>query len=346
MITWYINVSIDEKETMFHQYLLGVRIRNTPHTQRTNRMNHTINATEQICNLPAVPTHDWATQAANALALIAPSATAGVLIAHLDPSTGALRPISTGVSGTHAGSRTLPIFTLNTQSESLHHAYAIQDKLERITSLGFDIPDQAFQRGLVSPISLLHSRWQATQIGEIFAATSDQSPVLTIIPITHEHTGFVLIAAIAMDAQQSPSTRPQSIDQLAQTLGQLLPLLSRKAKAALEHVTNPKAWLTDREHQILDQLIIGHSVRVIADNLDRSSHTVHDHVKNLHKKLSASSRGELIAKALGHSMTPPEQQTPAHDPIILTGSSSLAELKPAQAKSIQAKPLAQQAKTY
>ncbi len=311
-------------------------------------MIRTIHTTEQICNLPAVPTHDWATQAANALALVAPSATAGTLIAHLDPSTGTLKPISTGVSGTHAGKHTRPTFTTHTQAESFHHAYAIQDKLERITTLGFDIPDQTLQHGLVAPISMLHTRWQATQIGQIFAATSDQSPIAVIIPITHEHAGFVLIAIVAMNAQQQPDATPQSIDQLTQILGQLVPILSRKAKAALEHVTNPKAWLTDREHEILNQLIVGHSVRVIADNLERSSHTVHDHVKNLHKKLDASSRGELIAKALGYSLSPSEQQTPAHDPIILTGSSSLAEHKPAHAKAmpIKAKPLTNTANTH
>ena len=41
-------------------------------------------------------------------------------------------------------------------------------------------------------------------------------------------------------------------------------------------------------------------MREIADALERSPHTVHDHVKSLHRKLNASSRGELIARTLGH----------------------------------------------
>ena len=59
-------------------------------------------------------------------------------------------------------------------------------------------------------------------------------------------------------------------------------------------------WLTQREQVILRHLLLGKSVREIADELGRSPHTVHDHVKSLHRKLNASSRGELVARALGH----------------------------------------------
>ena len=51
---------------------------------------------------------------------------------------------------------------------------------------------------------------------------------------------------------------------------------------------------------MLDLLVLGLSVRQIAEELGRSTHTVHDHVKSLHKKLNANSRGELVARALGH----------------------------------------------
>lgn len=58
--------------------------------------------------------------------------------------------------------------------------------------------------------------------------------------------------------------------------------------------------VTPSEQVILEQLVLGRSVREIAEGLDRSPHTVHDHVKSLHRKLRARSRGELIARALGH----------------------------------------------
>ncbi len=80
-----------------------------------------------------------------------------------------------------------------------------------------------------------------------------------------------------------------------------LSLLSRRAVMALGSQRSRRSlWISPREQRVLDQLILGKSVRQIADDLDRSPHTVHDHVKSLHRKLNASSRGELIARALGY----------------------------------------------
>ena len=82
----------------------------------------------------------------------------------------------------------------------------------------------------------------------------------------------------------------------------ILPVLARRAILALGDGTDgPTKWLTQREQIVLEQLTLGKSVREIADELGRSPHTVHDHVKSLHRKLGASSRGELVARALGHT---------------------------------------------
>ncbi|MEL6741849.1 MAG: helix-turn-helix transcriptional regulator, partial [Planctomycetota bacterium] len=59
-------------------------------------------------------------------------------------------------------------------------------------------------------------------------------------------------------------------------------------------------WLTAREQEVLEKLTLGMSVREIAETIGRSPHTVHDHVKSLHRKLNATSRGELVARALGY----------------------------------------------
>ncbi len=58
--------------------------------------------------------------------------------------------------------------------------------------------------------------------------------------------------------------------------------------------------ITEREEMVLKRLLLGQSVREIAEALNRSPHTVHDHAKSLHAKLRANSRGELVARALGH----------------------------------------------
>ncbi|HYF15841.1 MAG TPA: helix-turn-helix transcriptional regulator [Phycisphaerales bacterium] len=59
-------------------------------------------------------------------------------------------------------------------------------------------------------------------------------------------------------------------------------------------------WLTPREQEVLDMLILGRTVKEISEELHRSQHTIHDHVKSLHRKLDAKTRGELIARTLGY----------------------------------------------
>jgi DNA-binding CsgD family transcriptional regulator len=49
----------------------------------------------------------------------------------------------------------------------------------------------------------------------------------------------------------------------------------------------------------LQHLLSGDSEKEVAVKLGLSQHTVHIHVKNLYKRLSVCSRGELMAKCLG-----------------------------------------------
>ncbi len=54
--------------------------------------------------------------------------------------------------------------------------------------------------------------------------------------------------------------------------------------------------LSPRMKEILELLLKGDSEKQIALHLKISMHTVHTHVKKLHKTLGVSSRGELLAK--------------------------------------------------
>ncbi len=58
--------------------------------------------------------------------------------------------------------------------------------------------------------------------------------------------------------------------------------------------------MTQREQRVLEQRGRGNKGVGMAEALARSPHTIHDHVKSLHRKLNVSSRGELIARVLGH----------------------------------------------
>ena len=288
-------------------------------------MTRTIHATELICSLPSIPTYNWSMLAAQALAQISPIACTGVIIAQIDTTNAQapypIMPLSTGISG-------------NPLNDGSGNYLNIHDAIERLKYLDLKLPSHWESKGLISALSLLNPRWANTTIAKPFIGSqtstspAPQSPVIAIIPIDQRHPGFALIAMIAMGASQDQSSASKTANLTTKALASLTPLLSRKAHAALKDVTNPKAWLTDREHEILAQLIIGHSVRVIAENLNRSAHTVHDHVKNLHKKLGASSRGELIATALGHPIQPKLQHTPAPEPIVLTSAALRNELKP------------------
>jgi DNA-binding CsgD family transcriptional regulator len=73
------------------------------------------------------------------------------------------------------------------------------------------------------------------------------------------------------------------------------------------------SWLTPREQQVLAHLVRGNSVKEIAEEMELSPHTVHDYVKGLHRKLRASSRGELVARAVGKGRTEALSTQPDHD---------------------------------
>ena len=53
--------------------------------------------------------------------------------------------------------------------------------------------------------------------------------------------------------------------------------------------------LTDREKDVLAELVDGRSTTQIADVLFISAHTVRDHIKSIFTKVGVSSRGELIS---------------------------------------------------
>jgi len=75
----------------------------------------------------------------------------------------------------------------------------------------------------------------------------------------------------------------------------LVAILFREAAPLMHEPTS----LPPRQRAVLDGLCRGLSEKQIAAELDLSPHTVHDHVKQLHLRYGARSRGELLARALG-----------------------------------------------
>jgi DNA-binding CsgD family transcriptional regulator len=65
-----------------------------------------------------------------------------------------------------------------------------------------------------------------------------------------------------------------------------------------QRVNNPEVALTDRQKEILRELVDGKSYKMIADTCGITLETVRDHIKKIYKKLHINSRGELVSMLL------------------------------------------------
>jgi DNA-binding NarL/FixJ family response regulator len=74
--------------------------------------------------------------------------------------------------------------------------------------------------------------------------------------------------------------------------GRVLTLLAKLASPG------PDYGLTPREHETLELLVAGLTMKGVADRLGVSYHTVDTHVRNVYAKLHVRSRGSAVAKAL------------------------------------------------
>jgi len=109
--------------------------------------------------------------------------------------------------------------------------------------------------------------------------------------------GLWIIAAVELAAPSDELIARESI-----MLEELMPRLAERCAVAFsEHSPNRHALITPAEQRVLEQLMLGRSVSEIALVLVRSPHTIHDHVKSLHRKFGATSRGQLVARALGYA---------------------------------------------
>ncbi|MEO1007168.1 MAG: LuxR C-terminal-related transcriptional regulator [Planctomycetota bacterium] len=109
--------------------------------------------------------------------------------------------------------------------------------------------------------------------------------------------------ALVLTAQFALGARVVAASSHVPLLRQALPWAARIAAEALDWPRDP-CWLSAREAEVLDQLVLGRSVNDIADRIERSPYTVHDHVKALHRKLGVHCRGALVARAI-RSVPPP-----------------------------------------
>jgi DNA-binding CsgD family transcriptional regulator len=102
----------------------------------------------------------------------------------------------------------------------------------------------------------------------------------------------------------------------------IVAFLAQAAQHLVPQDTRPIEWLSSKESEVLDLITLGHTVREIAESLGRSPHTIHDHLKSIHRKTGLSTRGALVAAAIGKrhaSSTPGPKPEPMHQtPVIQT----------------------------
>jgi len=237
--------------------------------------------TEAICGLPAVATLDWPDLAADCLASIGSGSIAIVQIATIGEN-GAIQHVE--ATGAASAAESTPAGRIA----------GLRARADRMVDL--DLPALHASRPIIvaHDAASLGGDGRQSGIGQIFADIPVGGALLGAATLGDVEPGRALIAVVA------PTRATLTSAHVAQ-LRAVLPLLVRRALLAIgPNATSAANWLTEREQQVLDQLALGKSVRQIADAIGRSPHTVHDHVKSLHRKLNASSRGELIARALGH----------------------------------------------
>lgn len=233
----------------------------------------------KVSQLPAVPTAGWCRQAATAIAPLGDFERAAVGIARVSHEGAMLEAILS--IGVHVpGSPTDHI------EESLLRA-------KRTTWLPTGVSADITKPWVtaVDAESMRRSHggpWSLTISPRIAIATS---------PFGDDCGGHVLFTAVG-SSDMALATSP-----LLPALRALTDLLAKRAKLAMGCPDKPIRWVSPREQEVLDLLIEGMSVKEIGESLGRSPHTITDHLKSLHRKLGANSRGELVAKALGRPST-------------------------------------------
>lgn len=259
-------------------------------TSKFDTLRAACEITEAMSRLPAVATLDWLDRAAETLRAVVTPSRVCVLILHAELNGSAVQLEAAGFAGTKTPTRPGGI-----NAEESNIELSVRSRSERLETLGFPTPDQPLLGNLADLLG--GGDWRTRGLGVLWQGIPASEVLVAARPLGGIDRGRVLVSQIAL-AEHGAEAKPGQLELLAA----VHPLLVRRALLAIGATkATASRWLTAREQEVLDLLVIGKSVRVIADELGRSPHTVHDHVKSLHRKLGASSRGELVARALGHT---------------------------------------------
>ena len=236
--------------------------------------------TSSLCELPAVPTLDWLDRAASCIARAADSGVVVIALASADEQGLLSTRDAVGVAASRDRSPAEEAALTSLRSR----AHRLQG-----SALPFRVPSS--RDVLLGRMDKLQANWKEGPMGRLWNGHVRGDLICAVAPMSYGPNQAILVCLDATTSGVDP----------AALMAAVMPLLVRFTSECLGPTfDNPRNWLTPREQEVLDQVALGRSVRQIAETLGRSPHTVHDHVKALHRKLGANTRGELIARALGH----------------------------------------------
>ena len=250
----------------------------------------------QIARLPGVATPDWCEVAGKTILRLCPDSIVSVTLAEWS-------------SGPNGHGETLSILATGACSDSQSMA-SHRIHPDSVSDLGWTLSDtsHAGPAGSHPRVAKLRdlpswSRWPVTPSGKRWAKLGIRELLCGDIALPEGPAGRELLIEVG-----SPNAMQRFDRGEVEMVGAVLPVLADRASLAFG--SDFTQALTSREQLILVELVSGASVREIAERIDRSPHTVHDHVKSLHRKLNASSRGELVSRYLGFHASSPAATRP------------------------------------
>lgn len=257
-----------------------------------------------IARLPAVATPDWCETAGRTLLKVCPDCVVSVTIAEWSESRSGDRTMKILATGAASDHQTLASHRVHPDS-STDLGWTLSDS---------SLPGPAGSQPRIAKLRELPSwsRWPVTPAGKRWSKLGIRELLCADIALPDSPSGREVIVEVG-----SPNAMQRFERAEPEILHALLPILAERAALAFgKGFSQP---LTSREQLILVELVSGASVREIAEKIGRSPHTVHDHVKSLHRKLEASSRGELVSRYLGFNASSPASHTPdTHDEPQIT----------------------------
>ncbi len=174
---------------------------------------------------------------------------------------------------------------------------AVADSMESLwAELDLSLPPQLLlldlhlpgQQGLDAIAPLLH-RWP--ELGILVQTTNDQTDVI-YQALRAGARGFVIKSATSLAAYR------QALLDVAAGGAAMSPSVARKMLAHFTPVPSKEpTLLSERERQVLEELVSGLTEKQIAARLDIGPATVRTYVKRLYDKLRVANRGELLARA-------------------------------------------------